>query len=142
MLTHHIVLDNGDDLVVRQISADEWACPVCGAIWPYAPISPVDMPGDRVPFALGDLCECHVEYGVDLFCHTGMFPGTFQRLVTKYRVQWLNRVGWTDSALRQLHDNLGITELQARRQANAVAKMLQDEERHRTERDDTGPKQP
>lgn len=129
---------NGDIVEVREYAKDAWACPVCGSIWPYPPIRPPEKPGDYPSFALGDLCECGVEYGLDLYCVDTMPSGFFNLIITECRIEWLDRAGWSKSSLQQLHDNLGISEEEARRQAEEVAKMRQEDAKRRSENDDKG----
>lgn len=133
----------GETIAIRQLAADEWPCPICGIPWPYPPITPARDNNDISHIVDGDICDgCNVEYGTQVFYLPHAPLDGIRRQLIWFRVQWLDRVGWSESALRQLHDNLGITEDEARRQAVEVAQMRQEYAKRRAERDDKGPKKP
>jgi hypothetical protein len=66
-----------------------------------------------------DICpNCKTQYGVDDHSEEHNVTDMWRGL----RTEWLDKVGWDADALRQLKENLGLTEEQARRDAGESRK--------------------
>ena len=119
MKSHTLKFPNGDVGVLNQLDDGSWACPICGDPWTDPPYFPNDGEvGSLRDFStpsLGEICDgCDVEYGLDVGCSEETPPGWMPRVFMRHRIRWLNRVGWSAEALKQLRDNLGITEEEVR----------------------------
>jgi len=126
MRTYRLNFRNGEVGELRQLDDGSWACPICGEPWhrfpPYWPndgelgsVHSVSTP------ELGAICPgCDVEFGVDEGCAPYAQIGWMHRQYRELRVRWLDRVGWSAEALKQLQENLGISEAQARHEAVEV----------------------
>ena len=99
--------------IVTVCSDGVWsACPVCGYVTggdlPYIGASPMGSGADaQRQFATPsfDICPCcRTQYGVDDWVDGVTVACQWEKL----RQDWLNRVGWNEAALQQLHDGLGI----------------------------------
>lgn len=125
MRKHAIRFVNGDEGTLVELDDGQFACPICGTAWDVPPYYPNDgVLGPAHCFStpsMGDVCPgCHVEFGVDEGIGTAAPPGSQTLQWRFFRVQWLNRVGWNPAALQQLNQNLGISEEQARREADEM----------------------
>lgn len=124
--TFTLRFDNGETGVLNQLEDGSYACPICGLPWDrFPPYYPNDGElGARLDYSgasIGDVCpECGVEFGVDEGCAPEVPIGFMKRQWAELRTAWLDRVGWPSEALRQIRDNLNISEEQARREAEEV----------------------
>lgn len=120
---------NGETGMLNELDNHSYACPICGTPWerfpPYYPNDGQLGSLKKVSGAMvGEVCPgCNVEFGVEEGCGSAAPIGFMKQQWTRLRTGWLDRVGWSPEALRQLHDNLGITEEQARREAEEVRKQ-------------------
>jgi len=120
MKVYRLKFCNGELGELRELDDGTWACPICGEPWyQFPPYWPND--GELGPIhsvsstETGEVCPgCEVEFGVD----EGVAPyapiGFQKEQWSLRRIEWLDRVGWNKDALRQLCENLGITEDQIR----------------------------
>jgi hypothetical protein len=125
MKTYQLKFGNGETGVLRQLDDGSFACPICGTPWPYPPYTPNDgVLGPVHPVsapAFGDVCEgCEVEFGVDEGIASYAPVGYQRKQWAWFRTKWLDRVGWSDDAMRQVRENLGISEDQARKDAEEL----------------------
>lgn len=124
--SHVLRFDNGETGVLNVLEDGSWACPICGTPWErFPPYWPNDGElGEKRPASssnFGQVCPgCEVEYGVEEGCASYAPIGWMARQYMEYRVAWLNRVKWSRDALRQLQENLRISEDEAKRQAAEV----------------------
>src|SRR5688572_1119669 len=119
MKVYEIKFLNGEKGQLHQLEDGRFACPICGTPWNYPPYVPNDGTLGEVHEvstpALGDVCPgCGVEFGVDEGCAPYAPIGFMRRQYARFRARWLERVRWRPEALRQLHDNLEMTEEQVR----------------------------
>ena len=99
---------------IRQLPDGTFTCPVCGWPWPYPVMTPIAEDVQPIKslcqYVVGDICSCcKTEFGVDVLFRFSDFQ--------RERTKWLRRTNWSHDALKQLDDNLGITEEQARAEA-------------------------
>ena len=118
---HLIRWENGEQMPLWELENGEFACPICGEPWPFPPYVPSTVSRPLSCPAIGDICMgCDVEFGVEEGCAPYAPIGWMHRQYAEYRTQWLNRGGWTKEQLAQLERNLGITEAQARADAERL----------------------
>lgn len=125
-----VQLWTGERIELRLFPAGRSACPVCGHIgggrppYSYGEFGEDGLPcGQRKSeWAKGsmDICPCcRTQFGLTDFQPD--YPRFTQvQLWAKLRALWLDEVGWSESALRQLRDTLGVTENQARRDSEEL----------------------
>lgn len=106
---HNMRLRSGEQIEIRQAVDGKFYCPVCGFLLPGGepPYFALTMEGgvDDFAHASFDICPCcHTEFGFDDYIDG---KSRLQRW-NELRLEWLNRIGWTSEALKQLQDNLDI----------------------------------
>ena len=118
---HRIVFANGEEMTLAELDSGTFGCPICGTPWPYPPRAPVERLGETSAPAFGDVCDgCGVEFGVDEGCAPYAPTGWMRRQYAEFRTLWLDRGGWSAEQLAQLEGNIGISELQARADAQRL----------------------
>lgn len=122
MKHHTLKFSNHETSVLHELDDGTFPCPICGDPWPYPPYTPNDGKLGSVHSvstpAYGDICECcDVEFGVEEGVSSYSRPGSMRAQWAKLRVDWLDRVNWDPASLKQLCDNLGISEEMVRRDA-------------------------
>jgi hypothetical protein len=107
-----VKLKSGEIVEIRQAPGG-YICPVCGFMHggdpPYAYHQSVLDDGKSLSEPYGaasfDVCpSCHVEYGNDDYADGRSVASMWEQL----RLDWLQRTGWSEAALAQLRENLGI----------------------------------
>lgn len=110
-----VTMENGDRVDVFETPSGEGVCPVCGCLIPGGPAwyQWADM---KMAFPLdGGTCSCcRTQWGYHDMMGEDKSIGAQVRLWAKLRRAWLDEVGWSESALLQLRESLGIGELEAR----------------------------
>ena len=118
---HEIRLRSGERVSISERD-DGVVCPVCGFVHggdlPYAWTQGTDATGQPVDGQFGspsfDTCpSCRTEYGVDDYAEDRSVKDMWKGL----RIDWLDRMHWSEAALTQLWENLKIDEDQVRREA-------------------------
>jgi hypothetical protein len=124
--TYTLRFHNGETGSLHQLDDGSWACPICGEAWVrYPPYYPNDGElgphHDRSSANLGETCPgCDTEFGYDE-CMAPTSPvGAFRKRFSALRLAWLDREQWSDTALEQLRDHLGIAEAELRKAAEEL----------------------
>jgi hypothetical protein len=124
VILHEIPFANGEMGIQRELVSGGYPCPICGCLWEtHPPISPRSDGIMSAMWAMGDVCECDVEMGVDIFDAPGTPIGFMHYLITLLRGDWLERVHWSDDALEQLEARLGVSIEQARQESEHAIEL-------------------
>ena len=108
MKTHKKILDNGEEIEIRETDDGRFICPICGVAARGEP--PYDEAlGAVIAYGSAETCSCcDVQYGHTDFIVLGSAIGRARQIWEELRKEWLDRIGWPDWALQQLKDNLGL----------------------------------
>jgi hypothetical protein len=103
--SERVTTDFGESVTLYRSTAGNVLCPVCGREWPET----AEWDG---PFYLNslDVCdECETQWGWNDLKEIPPVPqNPPEKRWHKLRLKWLDRVGWSEPALRQLRANLGM----------------------------------